>query len=135
MSQLQKSKTTLPKNSRSNAAGASTSQSKPATGRKGLTEPQLEAQEIGMDPRLVSDLADKLLRLDLMYEENGKIFYARNKQEVKGATCSKAGIVRIGAGGPIGFVNRPKTSKTDRMRQLTNEAISIIKGKGKAGKP
>lgn len=83
-----------------------------------------------MDPRLVSDLADKLLQLDQMYEENGKIYYVKNNQEVKGAICSKAGIVRIGTtGSPIGFINKPRISKTDKMRQLTYEAISILRRK------
>lgn len=78
-----------------------------------------------MDPRLVSDLATNLQApLDLMYQENGRLYNAWTKKEVKGVNISEGGIVYNTDGLPVGFIRMPTKSMLDKIRKI----INLLKG-------
>lgn len=131
MSQPQSSKTPQPKTGRSTAARAPASNAKPATGPKGLTDVQLEGLKKGINPNSISDLANSLLQPEEMFQENGKVYLVKNKEEVKGVTVSDAGVIKGSDGRSIGFINMPRVSKTDKMRKATYAPINFLRGKDK----
>lgn len=134
--------TVRPKGDRRDINPATSSQAPPDTARRPvaavspatLTDAQARAEEIGLDPRLVSDRVDELLSLEHVDWKNDKAYTVRRRRdgrevymEIVGATRSKSGIIYSKGGKAIGFIDMPKTSPADRMRQAISAAGRLVR--------